>query len=98
VQAARIAEYVASYAFKDDDTTNTANFVAASNSLLKIRAAGVRDKESIASCVLGKVANAVNKSISLGAVYVSHLMSGHADAMLSYDTVLVNLAAYMHAR
>jgi len=98
VQAARVAEYIASYVFKNDDVESTANFVAACNSLQKIREAGVRSKESIASCVLGKVANAVNKSISLGAVYVSHLLAGHDDAILSYDTHMFNLATYMHSR
>jgi len=98
IQAARIAEYIASYVFKADDVTSTANFIAAATALMELRNKGVKTREQIAASVLSKVANAVNKSVTLGAVYVAHLMFGHADAILSYKPQVMNIASYVRAR
>lgn len=98
VQAARIAEYIASYVFKADDVTSTANFIAAATALQELRSKGTKTKEQIATSVLCKVANAVNKGVTLGAVYVSHLLFGHADAILSYKPQMINISAYLRAR
>jgi len=98
VQAALITEYISSYVFKSDDSAGTATFLATVRTLIEalvrtLQSSG-KTADAMARSVLAKVMNVINKSVTLGAVYVSHLMFGHKDAWVSYNTRMVNLASY----
>ena len=91
VQAAMISEYFSSYSFKADNCKiNTALIVSAS--LLQIE---TKTPEQIARSVLAKAMNRITGSMTLGAIYVAHLLLGRGDSYLSYKTQIVDFKAYV---
>ena len=48
-----------------------------------------------ARSVLARAMNRITGSMSLGAIYVTHLLLGHGDSYISYDTQIINFVAYV---
>jgi len=74
----------------DNAKINTAT-ITSSNVLQDL----TKSPEQIARSVLSKAMNSINGSMTLGAIYVTHLLLGHGDSYLSYDTQIVNFVAYV---
>ncbi len=51
--------------------------------------------EQIARSVLAKAQNRINGSMTLGAIYVTHLIMGNGDSYCSFNTQVVNYVAYV---
>ena len=84
-------EYTCSYSFKVDNTKINSATITSSCALQDL----TKSPEQIARSVLSKAMNRINGSMTLGAIYVTHLIMGHGDSYLSYDTQIVNFNAYV---
>jgi len=98
LQASLITEYIAQYMFKAESTDTASKTLASSDALQKLMSSGTKTPEQIARTVLSKALNALNKSVTLGAVFLAHLMFGHGDAQMSYKTQAMNFMAYVASR
>lgn len=93
IQAAMVTEYFSSYSFKADNIkVNSALIVAAS--LLQ---GETKTPKQVARSVLAKALNRITGSMTLGAIYVAHLLLGHGDSYISYQTQIVDFRAYVRA-
>jgi len=98
IHAALTTEYIAAYVYKADDISMTEAFLASVRMLEERRQSGTVSMDKLARSVISKAMNSVTKSISLGAVFIAHLLAGHGDAQLSYETQIVNFASYFRHR
>ncbi len=86
-----ITEYFSAYAFKADSINiNTALIVSAN--LLQNE---TKTPEQVSKSVLAKAMNRITGSMTLGAIYVAHLLLGRGDSYLSYKTQILDFKAYV---
>ena len=91
IQGAMITEYFSSYAFKADCINiNTALFTSAT--LLQKQ---TKTPEQASKSVLARAMNRITGSMTLGAIYVAHLLLGRGDSYLSYKTQILDFKAYV---
>ena len=91
VQAAICNEYTCSYSFKIDNILINIACIITASALQDL----TKTPEQIARSVLAKAMNRIHGAMTMGAIYVSHLLLGHGDSYISYKTQIVNFIAYV---
>ena len=91
VQAAICNEYCCSYSFKIDNILINIACIITASALQDL----TKSPEQVARSVLAKAMNRIHGSMTMGAIYVSHLLLGHGDSYISYKTQIVNFIAYV---
>ena len=91
VQGAVVTEYTVKYSLKDDNTKRNDAFITSSFFLQDL----TKTDDQRARSVLARAMNRITGSMTLGAIYVTHLLLGHGDSYLSYDTQIINFVAYV---
>jgi len=97
VQAALITEYITSYVFKKDDARAAEALLTTAQAVLQLQTDKKKSLKQVAAGILTRVMNSVNKSISFGIVYLSYLLMGYGDGLLSYKTQIINAPSFVAA-